>query len=797
MCTMRPRSWATRQISRSGCRRWAEHNSLVISDETRRLLRADFPLRPLGSRPLKGLSRRIEAFQVVGAPVEDDIAGGVRRRNAAPLVGRTAEIEQLLQEWELAKSGRGRTVEITGEPGIGKSRLAFELIGKTGLRDDSILVLQASAQHQNTPLYPIIRRLEQRIGIRKDESLEANAARLRDFVAAMPSADEQQYPVIARLLGLPIPASAATQTVPDAQDLRRRTRDIVVQVLTHSRATAAPGLILMEDFHWADPSTVEIVERIADRIAQRTDPARGRQPDRDSRATARLRSDASRFSGLPTATAAQIAAVGGAGKAAAAASCSSRSSPAPTACRCSWKSWRRRPSRPATSKPAPADVGGGHGVPSALYDSLMLRLERLGEARAIAQLGSVIGRSFLAPAAGGGDCDRAAQYACTLFGAAARVRLDQARGRRRRKGLFLQACPGAGRGLPIAPQAAAGASCTVASPTRSKSTGRRSPSREPDYLAQHLSEAGRTTRAAHMWIEAAKQSAARSANLEAVAQLRRALEEIKTAPGRNWTGQSGAGRAHRVDRTDYRAKRICGRRGRRRQRPGDRALPRAGRRSAHLSGDVRPMVVPAGRRQCARGQRAGAGLSDARRTEGHQDRSHGRPSASRHVASRRRDTAKAREHLELATKLYDAAADRMTAGIYGTEVQVTSLSNLCIVNWLLGRVSEAVAQGQEALELARQLGHAHTLGYAFAHVCSLHTLERDATTVKIMAQRALAGAIERELPLWISIARAYLGWSDVEAGQPGGRYRQARGAERFPAHGAASLLAADISVLAG
>jgi hypothetical protein len=128
------------------------------------------------------------------------------------------------------------------------------------------------------------------------------------------------------------------------------------------------------------------------------------------------------------------------------------------------------------------------------------------------------------------------------------------------------------------------------------------------------------------------------------------------------------------------------------------------------------------------------------------------------------NTPKAREHLVLATRLYDAVADRMTAGIYGTEVQVTSLSNLSIVNWLLGRVSEALAQGQAALELARQLGHAHTLGYAFAHVCSVHALERDATTVKIMAQRALAGAIERELPLWISIAQAYLGWSEVEAG---------------------------------
>ena len=90
------------------------------------------------------------------------------------------------------------------------------------------------------------------------------------------------------------------------------------------------------------------------------------------------------------------------------------------------------------------------------------------------------------------------------------------------------------------------------------------------------------------------------------------------------------------------------------------------------------------------------------------------------------------------------------------------MSNLCISCWLLGRVTEAVAHGRDALELAGKLGHAHTLGYAFAHVCMLHTLERDAPTVEALAQRALAGAIKRELPLWISVARSFLGWSEVE-----------------------------------
>ena len=97
-------------------------------------------------------------------------------------------------------------------------------------------------------------------------------------------------------------------------------------------------------------------------------------------------------------------------------------------------------------------------------------------------------------------------------------------------------------------------------------------------------------------------------------------------------------------------------------------------------------------------------------------------------------------------------------------MQVTTLSNLCIVDWMLGRVGEALVHGRAALDLAGQLRHAHTHGYAFSYVCMLHTLERDVQTVETLARQALAGAIKRELPLWISVAQTFLGWAEVESG---------------------------------
>ena len=239
-------------------------NSLVISNETRRLLRGKFQLQSLGLRTLKGLSRKVEAFQVLGELLQGEVAQGEARRNALPLVGRSAELDELLQAWEQVKAGRGQSVQITGEPGIGKSRLALELIDKIGLSDDAIVVLQASAQHQNAPLHPIIRRLEQWIGIRADEAPEVNAARLCDFLARMPACDAETPVLIGQLLALPIPRPASA-TLPDAQELRLKTRETVVQLLT-SPANGGVGLILVEDFHWLDPSTAEVVERIAARI---------------------------------------------------------------------------------------------------------------------------------------------------------------------------------------------------------------------------------------------------------------------------------------------------------------------------------------------------------------------------------------------------------------------------------------------------------------------------------------------------------------------------------------------------
>jgi predicted ATPase len=129
------------------------------------------------------------------------------------------------------------------------------------------------------------------------------------------------------------------------------------------------------------------------------------------------------------------------------------------------------------------------------------------------------------------------------------------------------------------------------------------------------------------------------------------------------------------------------------------------------------------------------------------------------------DAARACDELEKASALYDRSRDHTTALVYGTDVQVTSLCNLAIGYWLLGRVTQAVERARSALALATELQHAFTFGYTFAHVCMLQTLERDIPTVKSLAEKMLAAATKRELPLWMSVSRAFLGWCELEAGR--------------------------------
>ena len=132
-----------------------EPNSLVISGETRAAADGQIPAATArDAHTQRTVAARLRPSRSSARRAEDDIAHRDATAMPRPWSAGPPKSTSCCKQWELAKTGRGHTVEITGEPGIGKSRLALELIDKTGLREESIVALQASAQHQNTPLYP-------------------------------------------------------------------------------------------------------------------------------------------------------------------------------------------------------------------------------------------------------------------------------------------------------------------------------------------------------------------------------------------------------------------------------------------------------------------------------------------------------------------------------------------------------------------------------------------------------------------------------------------------------------------
>jgi tetratricopeptide (TPR) repeat protein len=406
------------------------------------------------------------------------------------------------------------------------------------------------------------------------------------------------------------------------------------------------------------------------------------------------------------------------------------------------------------------EAAADHGVPSPLYDSLMLRLEKLGEAKSIAQLASVIGRNFshqllalvasedgivletpLARLLEAGLIRRedTTERTYTFKHALVRDVAYHSLLKRRRRVLHARVADKIEVHLP-----------EIAN-------------REPDYFAQHLSEAGRAASATRMWLKAAHLSSGRSANLETLAQLRAALQQVERLPAgpeRNDLELSvqvaliaptiaiSGFSSRAVADVSSRAIELC-----RSLNDDPRIFPALYARWSNLrvAGEVREAGILAGDFLVLAEQKG----TRTDRMVGH-----------RLVGTSLIDweTERACDYLEMAISLYDPVRDKVTALIYGTDVQVTSLSNLSIGYWLLGRIELALARGRSALALATELRHAFTFGYAFAHVCMVNTLERDSQTVRSLATQMLTAATERELPLWMSVSRAFHGWCEIEAG---------------------------------
>jgi class 3 adenylate cyclase/predicted ATPase len=505
----------------------AEPGQITISDSTRRLIGGMFEYSDLGRVNLKGLADAVKVWHVIGTVAVESRFEALHASGLTALVGREEECELLLRRWSKAKAGEGQVVLLSGEPGIGKSRLTAVLLERLATELHTRLRYFCSPQRTDSALYPIINHMERAAGLTHDDATQAKLDKL-DALLAQTSTTAQDTALFAEMLSLPndgrYPVFEFTP-----QQRRQKTLEALISQL-EGLTRQAPVLMIFEDAHWTDPTSLEAFGRVVDRIRTLrallivtfrpefdapwigrpyvTFLAINRLAQRDISAMidgvagnrvlpASLRQDiVERTDGIPLFVEEMTKAVleaEGEGEAL----------------------------RTAAAVPAPAPA-----VPASLHASLMARLDHLGPAKDVAQIGAAIGREFSHSLLAAVVCKSEAE-------------LESALDRLIAAGLLFRqgVPPHAGYLFKHALVQDAAYSTLLREPRRAlhariaqilESQFVDIAENEPELLARHFTEAGLIEKAARLWGKAGQRSLERSALVEAVAQLTRALEQIGT-----------------------------------------------------------------------------------------------------------------------------------------------------------------------------------------------------------------------------------------------------------------------------
>ncbi len=237
----------------------AERNDVLIADSTKRLVKGRFDLESIGARRLKGIGKAADVYRVVGLKeatrFEATSAGLV-----GPLLGRDEELSLLRQRWELACAGEGQIVMLNGEPGIGKSRLAEALRERVRAERHTVIRYQCSPYHVNSAFHPAISQIERAADFDHNDS---EGEKLDKLEASFGGTSNELW-LIAELLSLPADRYVRIELTPEKR--RSETIKFLVEHLS-SLASASPVLVILEDAHWIDHSTRELFDALADEVA--------------------------------------------------------------------------------------------------------------------------------------------------------------------------------------------------------------------------------------------------------------------------------------------------------------------------------------------------------------------------------------------------------------------------------------------------------------------------------------------------------------------------------------------------
>jgi class 3 adenylate cyclase/predicted ATPase len=236
----------------------AAPNTVVISAVTAQLVQRAFVLEALGTQTLKGITAPMEVWQVV-SPLETLRESATPApEDVKPLVGRSEELGLLLRRWEQSKAGQGQVVLISGEAGIGKSVLVETL--RTYVRQEELtrVAIRCSPYHTNSALYPVIAHVQQAVRLARDDTAEEKLTKLERALQPFSLPLHEVVPLMAALLAVPLPDGRYPPLPMTPLQQRQQTYDALVAWMLEE-AERQPVLMVWEDLHWADPSTLELL----------------------------------------------------------------------------------------------------------------------------------------------------------------------------------------------------------------------------------------------------------------------------------------------------------------------------------------------------------------------------------------------------------------------------------------------------------------------------------------------------------------------------------------------------------
>ena len=730
----------------------AEPNTVVIVESTRKLLGNLFELQDLGTREVKGISEPVRAWTAVRPSAVESRFEALHASGLTALVGREEELELLLRRWSRAKTGEGQVVLLSGEAGIGKSRLTAALLETIASEPHTRLRYFCSPQHTDSAFYPIIGQIGRAAGLTLEDTSQAKLDKL-DALLAQTSTSRQDAALLAEMLSLPNDGRDPALDLTPEQRRQRTLEALISQV--QSLARSKPVLMIFEDAHWTDPTSLEVFGRIVDRIATlrvllivtfrpEFEPPWVGRPHVTvltlNRLTRReidamidgvvgnkpipvgIRQDiVERTDGIPLFVEEMTKAVleaEGEGEA----------------------------RRTAANVPSPTLA-----VPASLHASLMARLDRLGSAKEVAQIGAAIGREF----------------SHALLAAVVRkpeAELGSALERLVSAGLlFRQGVPPHATYLfkhALVQDAAYGT--LLREPRRAlhaqiadtlESRFPEIAENQPELVARHCTEAGLIEKAAGLWGKAGQRSLERSALVEAVEQLTRALNQFAALPAtpalrreqiklqvalinplfhvKGYAAPETKAAAERARLLIEQAEAFG-------EPPEDPLLLFSVLYSfwvasfGAFNGDVM-RELSAQFLALAEKQTASGPLMIGHRLMGTSLMYTG-------------DIAEGRAHYDQALALYDPAEHRPLATRFGQDTGVSILCSRSWALWVLGYPEAALADSDQALKDAREIGQAATLMYAmhytsFTHICCAKYATANALVDELVALADEKGAL--------------------------------------------------------